>query len=1486
MEIDSSSVSSYLSPQNRIVQRLMLLGVPPENIEQLERGSVVFAKDNKVRISDLVSSILPTDEEAEEAALEAEAESTTALDLVGPSLEDLLRESMSWLQWLMFEGEPISALKQLAKMNDEQRGVCGSVWGNRDIAYCCRTCEHDPTCAICVPCFRDGNHKDHDYSIIFTGGGCCDCGDVTAWKREGFCSKHKGTEQIQPLPEEFAKSVGPVLDSLFLCWKTKLQFVETLSQDSPTRDDSFSKVKKVADELTSAVVEMLLEFCKYSESLLSFVSGRVFMSVGLLDILVRAERFLSEDVVTKLHELLLKLLGEPLFKYEFAKVFLSYYPTVVREAIKECNDTVFKKYPLVSIFSVQIFTVPTLTPRLVKEINLLALLLECLGDIFMSCAGEDGRLQVSKWGNLYETTYRVVEDIRFVMSHSVVPKFVARDRRDILRTWMKLLAFLQGMNPQKRETGIHIEEENEYNHLPFVLGRSIANVHSLLVAGAFSVSNTEGRDDEAFFNTFLQDFEYQDSVRHAKVGRLSQESSVSSVTGRSCTSECASRAAESKSEDLPIPASVSWLTSECLRAIEYSLGVDNTLGPLLRDSSPKASNAPGNNFFALKRTLSKIRKGRYIFKSYNAPSSICKHTSSSEVCWKQCSAAAHGVDSESGRGIGLDSSSAGFSGTVLEGEYAIELEALRVLNLSDWPDITYDVSSQDISVHIPLHRLLSLVLHRVLRRCYGEFASPNIVSATSGNPLSVMYHDFFGHILGGCHPFGFSAFVMEHPLRIRVFCAEVHAGMWRKNGESALISSEFYRSVRWSEQSLEHDLFLLQCCAALAPANLYVTRILERFGLSSYLSLNLERSSEYELLETGLLKGQWLAYLSGYEPVLVQEMLTLIIQIVKERRFCGLTTTECLQRELIYKLSTGDATRSQLVKSLPGDLSKVDRLQEILDMIAVYLNPSGMNQGMYKLRLAYWKELDLYHPRWKPRDLQVAEERYMRFCNVSAWTTQLPQWTKIYDPLKGVAQIATCKVVLQLVRAVLYYAFFTDKLTASRAPDGVLLTALHLLSLALDICHAQKESGDRSCYVGDLIPVLAFAGEEICVGSNRYGDQSLLSLLVSLMRIYKKENPDDFVEAGSFNLSSLIENLLKKFAELDSGCMTKLQQIAPEVVNQILDSIPNSVSDTMGSTSDGDKRKAEARERQAAILEKMRAQQSKFLASINSTAEDGLDGSKVGQDSSSDVEEEICSSDVGHDTEVICSLCHDTTSKNPISFLILLQKSRLLSLVDRGPPSWEQVHQSEKEHVSTSTDTMDVSSEGSTVSRSSETISSYQLMHLIQNAVNEFASDGQPREVNAFLEFIKARFPSVRNVQLPCTSSDTGESTASSHDPLEERMYLLIREGMHQYMPRSDYYAKNEEQIATSGGSPTRSGDCESLLLGKYIAALSKESIDNPSPSENGRSHNDKALSKSMMPLQAYDGVGPSDCDGIYLSSCGHAVHQGCIEQYLSSLKE
>lgn len=76
----------------------------------------------------------------------------------------------------------------------------------------------------------------------------------------------------------------------------------------------------------------------------------------------------------------------------------------------------------------------------------------------------------------------------------------------------------------------------------------------------------------------------------------------------------------------------------------------------------------------------------------------------------------------------------------------------------------------------------------------------------------------------------------------------------------------------------------------------------------------------------------------------MHEMLTLIIQIVKERSFSGRSLVDRLKGEMIYKLAVGDATRSQVVKALPRDLSKSDQVQTVLDTLATYSIPSSMKQ--------------------------------------------------------------------------------------------------------------------------------------------------------------------------------------------------------------------------------------------------------------------------------------------------------------------------------------------------------------------------------------------------------------------------------------------------------------------------------------------------------------------------------------------------------------
>ncbi|XP_057527807.1 E3 ubiquitin-protein ligase PRT6 isoform X2 [Amaranthus tricolor] len=1394
MDIDSTPSTFYV--RDRILQRLTIVGVPEEYIEDLHPGVVGEGKFGFKR--------------------------TRAHN----DLKDVFSESLLWIKWLMFEQEPTIALRNLANLNVGQRGVCGAIWGKNDLAFRCRTCEHDPTCAICVSCFENGNHKNHDYSIIYTGGGCCDCGDETAWKREGFCSKHKGAEQMQPLPVEIANSVGPVLDLLLKYWKGKLLVAEnTLKGGSSNKHDT--DLRKVANEFSYVVVDLLIDFCNNSESLLSFASKRLLDIVDLLNVLVRAERFLTSETTKKLHELLLKLLGEPTFKYEFAKAFIDYYPVPVAEVLRTSSESVLRKYPLLSMFSVQIFTVPTLTHLLVKEQHLLAVLLDCLEEIMISCCVDNGQIQFIKWVAVYDLCIRVTQDIKFILSHSAIAIYATHKQTDIVTAWLRILALVQGMNPQKRETNIHVEEEQESSHLPFLMCNSIASIHVLLLKGAFSASGSEKVDEEASREIERQDTDEQYCPRLAKVGRLSEESSICGSVVHSSVSECASQESGGNL-DFVVSTSVLKLIFELTKAINGWLVESNVVS-----HDPK--------LLAFKEASLRVKDGLCISGSSDGSITENSHKGRGN----------HGSDEFQaqflGHAIPMDTGEVEKDASIMETETSSERDVLFLLGFSDWPDIDYDVSSQEVSVHMPLHGLLSLIMKDLLKYYYGKSMLTDKGGNVYLNLASDDHVNFFLKVLRGCHPNGFSSFMMEHPLQSRVFCSQVRAGMWKKNGDAPIICFDLYRSNRWSDHELELDLFLLQLCAAFAPADLFIKRILERFQLSNYFDLDLKRSSEYE-------------------PILMQDLLTLIIQIVKERRFCGLTESQSLQRELILKLASGDATHSQILKSLPKDLSKLDQLQDVLVKVAQYSKPSGMNQGKYSLRMPYWKELDLYHPCWTPRDLQVAEERYFRFCGVSALGAQLPKWDKVYQPLIGIARVATCKTIIQVIRAVLFYAVFTDKSAESRAPDGVLITALHLLSLALDICNLERKSGHLSPQKGICSQLLGIAAEEIEVGwHGESGRQSLLSLLILLLRLQRKDNTGSFTEAGNFNITSLVEILLKNFAELDINCMTKLQKMAPEVVNYTADGTVN-----FNPVSDTEKRKMKARERQAAILAKMKAQQTKFLSTVKSSADSVSDDSSFGK--------EEHTSNVPQDSEEthVCCLCHDPNSRNPVSFLILLQKSRIVTFVDRGPPSWDQGSQSDglKSSVLACMETDPPARDASATSV--EKLSSSQLAQLVEGAMNEFAAQAQPAELNGFIDYIKSQFPELRKLNVPGKSSEKRDKCVFSLESLEQDVFFSIQKEMSCFHD-SDIMCDDKKVPFEEDGA--RSSYPVSLLLGKYIASLVKESKD---PSQN------RNLPRVERPaiLFPYDEVGPMYYDGIYLSSCGHAVHQGCLDRYLSSNKE
>ena len=70
--------------------------------------------------------------------------------------------------------------------------LCGRMFKPGEATYCCRDCSTDPTCVLCVDCFKASAHRGHKYRMSMSGGGgYCDCGDAEAWKGDPGCDLHR-----------------------------------------------------------------------------------------------------------------------------------------------------------------------------------------------------------------------------------------------------------------------------------------------------------------------------------------------------------------------------------------------------------------------------------------------------------------------------------------------------------------------------------------------------------------------------------------------------------------------------------------------------------------------------------------------------------------------------------------------------------------------------------------------------------------------------------------------------------------------------------------------------------------------------------------------------------------------------------------------------------------------------------------------------------------------------------------------------------------------------------------------------------------------------------------------------------------------------------------------------------------------------------------------------------------------------------------------
>ncbi|XP_023263400.1 E3 ubiquitin-protein ligase UBR2 [Seriola lalandi dorsalis] len=120
----------------------------------------------------------------------------------------------------------------------------------------------------------------------------------------------------------------------------------------------------------------------------------------------------------------------------------------------------------------------------------------------------------------------------------------------------------------------------------------------------------------------------------------------------------------------------------------------------------------------------------------------------------------------------------------------------------------YQVSQDKVSIHLPVCRLLA-GLHVLLSRTEVASRFPEQLP------------------LGELSP----PLLIELPLRCLVLCAQVHAGMWRRNGFSLINQIYYYHNVKCRVEMFDKDVIMLQAGASMMDPNHFLMIVLSRFEL-------------------------------------------------------------------------------------------------------------------------------------------------------------------------------------------------------------------------------------------------------------------------------------------------------------------------------------------------------------------------------------------------------------------------------------------------------------------------------------------------------------------------------------------------------------------------------------------------------------------------------------------------------------------------------
>lgn len=284
--------------------------------------------------------------------------------------------------------------------------------------------------------------------------------------------------------------------------------------------------------------------------------------------------------------------------------------------------------------------------------------------------------------------------------------------------------------------------------------------------------------------------------------------------------------------------------------------------------------------------------------------------------------------------------------SLCESEFIVSQATREVKELADHSAacLMYDVSAKHVSIHLPLSRFFAgLYLH------LEKFGLNYDVGMGQGSSKPT------------------PDLIIEPVLCTQTMIAQVHSGLWRRNGYSLLNQLYFYRNVRCRAEMLDRDIVVLQIGASLIESNEFLIHVINKFNLISWAAPDFEVTSLINPEEDSIRQV----------INMVDEMLETLIVIIGERYVPGIgvvTEVDKLKKEIIQQLCIKPFSHSELSKTLPESQHE-NGMESVIDKVAVFKKPTQSDKkGVYELKPEFFDDYNMYYYHYTKEEKSKSEE--------------------------------------------------------------------------------------------------------------------------------------------------------------------------------------------------------------------------------------------------------------------------------------------------------------------------------------------------------------------------------------------------------------------------------------------------------------------------------------------------------------------------------